>query len=165
MRDMLHESGGKRKSWTEVGKLNYQRERGFASGAPNYYYSLVRFFPDERRHIKIVNTFVTRLGCRKILGRSRCVSRRGGYRHRCACGHRSYRRLSTEAGGNHSDFHCISHRLVDHMAKNNIRVFVSFLTHERGCFVYFKQRQIATTSELDEHTPGPLNRSFFEQRR
>src|SRR6267143_5683907 len=163
MRDMLHESGGKRKSWTDVGKFNYQRERGFALGAPTCYYSLVRFFPDERRHIKIVNTLVTWLGCWKILGRPRRVSRRGGYRHRCARGQRSYRRLSTKAGGNHSDLHCISHRLVDHMAKNNIRVFVGFLTHQRGCFVYFKQRQIATASDVDEHAPGSLNRSFFEQ--
>src|ERR1700687_5211123 len=164
MRDMLHESGGKRKSRTEVEDLLSTRA-SLRVGAPNCYWSLVRFFPDERRHIKIVNTLVTWVGWRKILGRSLRVSRRGGYRHRCPCAHRSYRRLSTEAGGNHSDFHCISHRLVQHHAKNNIRVFVRFLTHERGCFVYFKQRQIATASDVDEHAPGSLNRSFFEQRR
>src|SRR5207249_2096270 len=64
---------------------------------------------------------------------------------------------AVEAGSDHRDLHFVLHCLVQHGAEDDVRLAISSIMDNAGCFADFVQEQIVPARDIDQHAARSLN--------
>ena len=69
-----------------------------------------------------------------------------------------------DSGGDHADAHHAFHCCIQGRADDDIGLGVHFLADAVGGFVQLKQGQVMRAGDVDQHTLGPAQRDFVQER-